>query len=331
MEWINNLLNGENSSAVNLVLITLALAFLLIVLVWVFKKISGTATRRAMRSRVPRLLITDSATVDEKRFLVMVRRDNVEHLLLIGGANDLVVESNIVRAQSANPATNSSQAQAVRSSEAAIENNASVAKQQEAEKTPSAPVAAVTTAGAAGLAGMASSVNATASSVKETVADTTSNVSQAVSDTSSKAAEGISDLASASKYLVADAASDTTNAVMEVANTSVEEVISTLDSAKDALSASTEVDMPEIAVTDTSVAGAEIETADMDISLESQISATLDDALSMDSLDLDISQDGASNETSASEVASNDADDGSQDDDMKRLLDELSKEMKEPA
>jgi len=78
MEWLNNLTSGENGGAINLILITLAIAILLIVVVWIFRKITGSAARRAMRSRVPRLSITDSTNVDDKRFLVMVRRDNVE-------------------------------------------------------------------------------------------------------------------------------------------------------------------------------------------------------------------------------------------------------------
>jgi hypothetical protein len=36
--------------------------------------------------------------VDGRRRLVLVRRDNVEHLLMIGGPSDIVVEPNIVRA-----------------------------------------------------------------------------------------------------------------------------------------------------------------------------------------------------------------------------------------
>lgn len=53
------------------------------------------------RSRVPRLAVLDSAIVDARRRLVLIRRDNVEHLILIGGPTDVVVEENIVRAQSA--------------------------------------------------------------------------------------------------------------------------------------------------------------------------------------------------------------------------------------
>ena len=50
------------------------------------------------RGRMPRLAVIDAAAVDGRRRLVLVRRDNVEHLLMIGGPSDIVVEPNIVRA-----------------------------------------------------------------------------------------------------------------------------------------------------------------------------------------------------------------------------------------
>src|SRR5438876_1565879 len=53
------------------------------------------------RGRMPRLAVIDASAVDGRRRLVLVRRDNVEHLIMIGGPTDIVVESHIVRAQSA--------------------------------------------------------------------------------------------------------------------------------------------------------------------------------------------------------------------------------------
>jgi flagellar protein FliO/FliZ len=58
----------------------------------------GTNTNRG---RMPRLAIIDAAAVDGRRRLVLVRRDNIEHLIMIGGPTDVVIESNIVRAQPA--------------------------------------------------------------------------------------------------------------------------------------------------------------------------------------------------------------------------------------
>ena len=42
-------------------------------------------------------LIRLRRNLDGQRQLVIVRRDNVEHLLMIGGPNDVVVESQILR------------------------------------------------------------------------------------------------------------------------------------------------------------------------------------------------------------------------------------------
>jgi flagellar protein FliO/FliZ len=54
--------------------------------------------RDRTRTRQPRLGIVDVYDLDRQRQLVLLRRDNVEHLLLIGGPNDVVIETNIVRA-----------------------------------------------------------------------------------------------------------------------------------------------------------------------------------------------------------------------------------------
>jgi hypothetical protein len=46
--------------------------------------------------------VIDTATVDGRRKLLIIRRDNVEHLLMIGGPTDVVVETNIVRTGATN-------------------------------------------------------------------------------------------------------------------------------------------------------------------------------------------------------------------------------------
>ncbi len=59
---------------------------------------SGRYGGAGQRGRQPRLAVVDHASVDARRRLILIRRDNVEHLLLIGGPTDVVVEPNIVRA-----------------------------------------------------------------------------------------------------------------------------------------------------------------------------------------------------------------------------------------
>jgi Flagellar biosynthesis protein, FliO len=60
----------------------------------------GTLVYRGLHKRVrgrkgQRLGISEYHEIDETRRLVLVRRDETEHLLLIGGAQDIVVESGI--------------------------------------------------------------------------------------------------------------------------------------------------------------------------------------------------------------------------------------------
>ena len=50
------------------------------------------------RGRQSRLAVIDAAKVDERRRLILIRRDNVEHLIMVGGPTDVVVGASIVRA-----------------------------------------------------------------------------------------------------------------------------------------------------------------------------------------------------------------------------------------
>jgi flagellar protein FliO/FliZ len=66
---------------------------------WLIQRFRGTGLiAMANRGRQPRLAVIDSANVDGRRRLILVRRDNVEHLLMIGGPTDVLVEPSIVRA-----------------------------------------------------------------------------------------------------------------------------------------------------------------------------------------------------------------------------------------
>ena len=55
----------------------------------------GMRMRAAGASRASASL--DAHAVDARRKLVLIRRDNVEHLIMIGGPNDVVIESTILR------------------------------------------------------------------------------------------------------------------------------------------------------------------------------------------------------------------------------------------
>lgn len=80
----------------------IAVLVLIGVAAWLVRRFAGSHLgANSNRGRMPRLAVIDAAAVDGRRRLVLVRRDNVEHLLMIGGPSDIVVEPNIVRAMPA--------------------------------------------------------------------------------------------------------------------------------------------------------------------------------------------------------------------------------------
>jgi flagellar protein FliO/FliZ len=88
--------------ALTFILAFVAVLALIGVAAWLVRRFaSNRLGANPNRSRMPRLAVIDAAAVDGRRRLVLVRRDNVEHLLMIGGPTDIVVEPNIVRAMPA--------------------------------------------------------------------------------------------------------------------------------------------------------------------------------------------------------------------------------------
>jgi len=95
---MNSLFGAELPTAVNFVIAFVVVLILIAAAAWLVRRFGVTRIDAAARGRQPRLAVIDSAAVDGRRKLVIIRRDNVEHLLMIGGPSDVVVETNIVRA-----------------------------------------------------------------------------------------------------------------------------------------------------------------------------------------------------------------------------------------
>jgi flagellar protein FliO/FliZ len=90
---------GDGSSGLKILIAAVVVLVLLALAVWLVRRFSGGRLGGGTtRGRQPRLAVIDQATVDGRRRLVLIRRDNVEHLLIIGGPTDVVVEQNILRA-----------------------------------------------------------------------------------------------------------------------------------------------------------------------------------------------------------------------------------------
>jgi hypothetical protein len=90
---------GEGQYGLKFVFAFIVVLALIALTAWLVRRFGaerlGTGSTRG---RQPRLAVIDAASVDGRRRLVLIRRDNVEHLMMIGGPTDVVVEANIVRA-----------------------------------------------------------------------------------------------------------------------------------------------------------------------------------------------------------------------------------------
>ncbi|MCJ8148854.1 flagellar biosynthetic protein FliO [Shinella sedimenti] len=96
--------NGQKF-VIAVVVVLLGLLCLALVL-WIIRGRPSSPFIRGGRNRTPRLAVLDAAAIDTRRRLVLVRRDDVEHLVMIGGPTDIVIESRIATtvAESAQPA-----------------------------------------------------------------------------------------------------------------------------------------------------------------------------------------------------------------------------------
>jgi flagellar protein FliO/FliZ len=95
---MDSLLGAEMPLAAKFFLAFIVVLGLILGIAWALRRFGSGAFRDNARGRQPRLAVIDHASVDGRRRLILVRRDNVEHLLMIGGPTDVVVEPNIVRA-----------------------------------------------------------------------------------------------------------------------------------------------------------------------------------------------------------------------------------------
>jgi len=94
MQFLTSLFGGSENTLLTAIL-ALGIVLVLIVLgLWALKVFFKASTNLG-RGRNRRLSVVDSVTIDSKRQLLIVRRDNVEHLILTGGPQDLLVESAI--------------------------------------------------------------------------------------------------------------------------------------------------------------------------------------------------------------------------------------------
>lgn len=95
MEWLVSIVPEGYANAILWLAAALALLIIVLFLIRIIRRFATGTFVAGGRNRRARLAVMDAAAIDSRRRLVLVRRDDVEHLILIGGPTDVVVEQDI--------------------------------------------------------------------------------------------------------------------------------------------------------------------------------------------------------------------------------------------
>lgn len=93
MQFLTSLFGGGENALITAALSLGIVLILIVAAVWLLKFVFRASSNVGWGRN--RLMLVDRVSLDPKRQLVIVRRDNVEHLILTGGPQDLIVETGI--------------------------------------------------------------------------------------------------------------------------------------------------------------------------------------------------------------------------------------------
>ncbi|MBZ9897237.1 MULTISPECIES: flagellar biosynthetic protein FliO [unclassified Mesorhizobium] len=95
LQWLDSVAGPGYVAALLWTFAALVLLVIVLIIVKLVRNLTFGTFVAGGRNRKTRLAVMDATAVDSHRRLVLVRRDDIEHLLLIGGPTDVVVERDI--------------------------------------------------------------------------------------------------------------------------------------------------------------------------------------------------------------------------------------------
>ncbi|MCV3208483.1 flagellar biosynthetic protein FliO [Mesorhizobium sp. YC-39] len=104
LQWLDSVAGPGYAAAILWALAALVLLIIALLVIKLVRSLTFGTFVAGGRNRKTRLAVMDATAVDSHRRLVLVRRDDIEHLLLIGGPTDVVVERDIRLAAPRRPA-----------------------------------------------------------------------------------------------------------------------------------------------------------------------------------------------------------------------------------
>lgn len=101
--WLESIAGPNYAPAILWTLAALVFLVVILLIVKLIRSLTFGTYVAGGRNRKTRLAVMDATAVDSHRRLVLVRRDDIEHLILIGGPTDVVVERDIRMVPSRRP------------------------------------------------------------------------------------------------------------------------------------------------------------------------------------------------------------------------------------
>jgi hypothetical protein len=95
LDWLDRIAGPDYAPAILWTAVALVLLLVILVIIRLIRSMTFGTFVAGGRNRKTRLAVMDATAIDSHRRLVLVRRDDIEHLLLIGGPTDVVVERDI--------------------------------------------------------------------------------------------------------------------------------------------------------------------------------------------------------------------------------------------
>jgi hypothetical protein len=95
LQWLDSVAGPGYAAGILWALVALVLLVVVLLIIKLIRSLTFGTFVAGGRNRKTRLAVMDATAVDSHRRLVLVRRDDIEHLLLIGGPTDVVVERDI--------------------------------------------------------------------------------------------------------------------------------------------------------------------------------------------------------------------------------------------
>ncbi|RCL00099.1 MAG: hypothetical protein JSC189_001266 [Candidatus Tokpelaia sp. JSC189] len=93
--WLNAQIGVDAASVISHIAICITLFAIAWLCLAFFRRLNKRVFPIAGRKGHTRLSVCDIAIIDSQRRVILIRRDNIEHLVLIGGSSDMIIEGNI--------------------------------------------------------------------------------------------------------------------------------------------------------------------------------------------------------------------------------------------